>query len=163
MTTGELQNQSYDQQSGGRITLRHVQLLLVVVGIIVSGYLSYVKFTDEPMVCVAGGPFNCNVVQNSIYADFLGIPIAYFGLALYLVLGTLLIFENRADLLQTDGRLIVFGLSLFGWIYSMYLVYIQFFVLEALCPWCLTHEANFTIFFGIAIFRLAKELRSEQA
>ncbi|HRF97132.1 MAG TPA: hypothetical protein PLZ51_18115, partial [Aggregatilineales bacterium] len=50
--------------------VRNIALLLVVFGLFVSGYLSYVKLTNAPMVCPSGegSAFNCEVVQNSIYA-----------------------------------------------------------------------------------------------
>jgi uncharacterized membrane protein len=151
---------SDETQQGHRLfSLKTFLFVLVIIGIGISGYLSYVKFTAEPMVCITNGPFDCNVVQNSLYSEFLGVPVAYFGLATYLLLGALLMLENRIGILRTDGRLIFFGISLFGWIYSMWLVYVQVAILEALCPWCLAHEVNFTVLFGVAIARLIGEMR----
>lgn len=139
--------------------MRTFALVFIAVGIFISGYLSYVKFTDEPMACVASSLFDCGTVQNSVYSEFLGIPIAYFGLATYLILGAAYLLEGRIGLLQTDGRLIIFGITLFAWVYSMYLVYLQAFVLDALCSWCLAHEINITGLFIIAIVRLLKDMR----
>lgn len=135
------------------LTLKALQLALIAAGIFVSGYLTYVKATGVAMACVQGSAFNCDRVQNSAYSEMFGIPIAYMGLALYLVLGAIILLEQRFSLLAEYGQLIVLGLSVFGWLFSMYLVYVQFFVLEALCPWCLAHEAIFTVFFGAAILR----------
>ncbi|MBC8100034.1 MAG: hypothetical protein H7Y11_11375 [Armatimonadetes bacterium] len=64
-----------------RFTLWHISLLLVLVGIGISGYLSYVKLTDVPMVCAANSVFNCEAVQSSAYSRIFGIPIAWLGLA----------------------------------------------------------------------------------
>lgn len=142
-----------------RITLRQVALFFVVVGLLVSGYLSYVKLTDVPMICVADGPFNCSVVQNSVYSKLFGIPIAWMGFAVYVFLGALLLLESRNQFLIEQGRLVTFGVTLFAWVYSMWLVYVQFFVLEALCPWCLAHEANITVLLVIISTRLLQSLR----
>lgn len=149
------------QTNTGRHTdiLRIASLISVAVGLFISGYLSYLKLATAPAACIAGGPFDCNLVLNSLYSTFLGIPIAYLGFGLYLIIGSLLLLEDRISILQTDGRLILFGLALFGWIYSMWLVYVQFFVLQALCPWCLSHEANFTILFFMTSLRLWREIR----
>lgn len=133
-------------------------LVLVAIGIFISGYLSYVKLTDVPMVCVAGSVFNCEVVQNSIYARLFGIPIAWFGLGVYLLLGALLLLQNRSTFMREYGVMLQFGIILFAWMFSMWLVYVQFFRLQALCPWCLSHEANFTILFIVSIFRLKRSL-----
>ena len=62
------------------INLRGLQLLLVVIGLFVSGYLSYLKISNEVAVCVESGPFDCNVVLNSIYSELAGIPIAWLGI-----------------------------------------------------------------------------------
>src|SRR4051812_20568925 len=91
-----------------------ISVVLVVIGIIISGYLSYVKLTDVPMVCVAGSVFNCEVVQNSVYARLFNIPIAWLGLATYLVIGALLLLQNRVAFLREYGVMIQFGIILFA-------------------------------------------------
>jgi uncharacterized membrane protein len=89
------------------------------------------------------------------------IPIAWLGFATYIIIGILLLMQNRVAFLQEYGMLILFGIVLFAWVYSMYLVYLQFFVLRALCMWCLMHEANFTILFIVTTLRLRNFLSTE--
>ena len=72
--------------------LRTFSLILVVIGVVISGYLSYVKLADAEIICVEGERLNCDVVQNSRYAEFAGIPVAYLGLATYLVIPPLIFF-----------------------------------------------------------------------
>ena len=110
------------------------------------------------MVCVAGSIFNCEVVQNSIYSKLFGIPIAWLGFTVYIILGALLLLENRAAFLREYGMVLFFGLNLFAWLFSMWLVYVQFVRLQALCPWCLTHEAIITVLFGVSIIRFKRML-----
>lgn len=143
------------------ITLRHIQLVSVIFGLFVSGYLSYLKITDVPSVCIQSGPFNCNVVLNSVYSEIAGIPIAYLGFMTYVIIGIVLLFEKRVSIFQEYGRLMTFGIGLFAWMFSVWLVYVQFFRLEALCPWCLSHETNFTILFGLICYRLYKDFTIE--
>ena len=138
--------------------VRRAQLLLVVVGIIVAGYLSYLKIAEAPAVCVESGPFNCNVVLNSQYSELGGLPIAYLGFAVYVAMGAILLLEDRVGFLRAWARLIAFGIGLFAWLFSMWLVYVQFALLEALCPWCLTHETNFTILFALVCYRVYREV-----
>lgn len=140
--------------SSRRISLRTISLLLVVFGLLVSGYLSYVKLTDVPMVCIEGSVFNCDVVQNSLYSTIFGIPIAWLGFGSYLLIGAFLLFENRIEFLRNNGQFIVFGLVIFSWLFSMYLIYVQAVLLQAWCQWCLLHELNITLLFVITIFRL---------
>ena len=141
--------------------VRRVQLLLVLIGLAVAGYLSYLKIEDAPAVCVETGPFNCNVVLNSQYSELAGVPIAYLGFAVYLAIGALLLLENRVAFLRVWGSLIMFGIGLFAWLFSMWLVYVQFALLQALCPWCLSHETNFTILFALICYRVYRETFGE--
>lgn len=134
--------------------LRVVSLLLVAAGLFVSAYLSYTKLTQTSLVCVEGGAFNCDVVSNSIYSRIFGIEVAYLGFLTYLVLGALLLLERRVSFLRDYGTALVFGLTLFAFLFSMWLVYVQVALLEALCPWCLAHELIMTILFIIASVRL---------
>lgn len=141
------------------LNLRNIALVLVVLGLIISGYLSYVKLTNAPMACPTGegSPFNCDVVQNSIYSEFpirSGIAIAWLGFGTYVLIGLMIIFENRIALLREWGIPLTFGLITFAFLFSMYLVYVQAVLLKAFCIWCLMHEANMTVLFVVYIGRL---------
>ena len=130
----------------------------VIIGLVVAGYLSYLKLAAAPAVCLATGPFDCNVVLNSQYSELAGIPIAYLGLAVYIAIGSIQLLETRLAFLRQWGLLLMFGIGLFAWLFSMWLVYVQFALLEALCPWCLTHETNFTVLFALICYRLYREV-----
>jgi len=153
-------DESYDSQPGRDQLARRVQLLLVLIGLLVAGYLSYLKVAEAPAVCVETGPFDCNVVLNSQYSELGGVPIAYLGFAVYAVIGLILMLERRVAWMREWGRLLSFGIGLFAWLFSMWLVYVQFVLLEALCPWCLTHETNFTILFALICYRVYREIFS---
>lgn len=140
------------------ITIRRIQLLSVTVGLLISGYLSYLKIADVRSVCLETGPFNCDVVLNSRYSELAGIPIAWLGFAIYVIIGVVLLLEVRNPVARQYGALIVFGLGLFAWMFSMWLVYVQVALLGALCPWCLSHEINFTILFALICRRLYSEM-----
>jgi uncharacterized membrane protein len=115
-----------------------------------------VKLTDVPMACLEGSVFNCDTVQAHPIGKIAGIPIAVLGFLLYLTLGALTLFQDRHPFLRQNGMLLFFGVLLFGWMYSMFLVYAQFFIIKALCMWCLTHELNITIMFIVGILRLRR-------
>ncbi len=138
--------------------LRRLQLLLILIGLFISGYLSYLKLSSETAVCVEAGPFDCNLVLNSIYSELAGIPIAWLGFAVYLLIGLATLLERRFTLLRNYGSLLIFGLGLFAWLFSMWLVYVQFALLGALCPWCLSHELNFSVLFASIVYRVYREL-----
>ncbi len=160
MTTSPQMMTPAETPSGlSRISARHLIILSIAFGLFVSGYLSYLKLTSVPAACSESGVFNCGLVLNSIYSELYGIPIAYLGFIVYVFLGIIVLFENRIGILEEYGRILMFGIALFAWMFSMWLVYVQFFLLETLCPWCLSHEANFTILFGFIIYRLWQEFK----
>lgn len=163
MTDSTLHSDQPTTQRGSFISIRLLQLISVAFGLGVSGYLSYLKITDVPSVCIQSGPFNCNVVLNSVYSEIAGIPIAYLGFLVYVIIGVVVLFENRVGFFREYGQLITFGVGLFAWMFSMWLVFVQFVLLQALCPWCLSHETNFTILFGFICYRLYKDMTTEDS
>ena len=139
--------------------LRRVSLLLVAAGLLISGYLSYVKISDVSVVCVDSGAINCDVVQNSVWSRLAGIDIALLGLLAWLLLGALLVLETRSHFLRSQVPLLVFGLSLFGFLFSLWLIYVQAGILAAYCLWCLGHELVMTLMFLSSAARLRLMLR----
>ncbi len=144
-----------------RDVLRILSIILVVIGLLISGYLSYSKLTETPTICTEGGGFNCEVVQSSVYSKLAGIPVAYLGLLSYLALGALILLENRVQFLQDYGMTLVFGITLFAFLFSMWLVYVQAVRLEAFCVWCLGHEATMTVLFIVSGLRLRKSMAAQ--
>ena len=141
---------------------RKVSIVLLFLGVLITSYLSYLKLADQESVCLSGGMINCEAVLNSRFSEInlLGssVPIAYLGWIVYVILIGLWFWEGSNN--QSDiATALFFGLNTFAWLYSVYLVYLQFFVLRAACPWCLSHEANITIILGLTIFRLRSYIR----
>lgn len=115
-------------------------LLLVVVigGMIVAGYLSYVEVTGSDAVCGTVG--DCNTVQQSAYARLFGIlPIGLFGMIGYgLILAAWLVMQVNDGQLGTWARAALLGFALFGVLFSIYLTFLEPFVIGATCAWCVT-------------------------
>lgn len=147
--------------------LRTATMIFIVIGLLISGYLSYVKLTGTPMVCVQGSVFNCDKVQSHPIGHLrigriIDIPIAVLGFGMYLAMAVIHVLQPRVALFRQYGYLLYFLLLLFGWIYSMYLVYAQFVIIQGLCMWCLMHETNITIMFIIGIFRTRKFMAGDE-
>lgn len=155
-------SQSYTQPAARpQNPVRTLSLILVVIGIIIAGYLSYTKLANTSTICVEGDAFNCDVVNSSAYSKIAGIPIAYLGLATYLFIGAILLLENRVAFLQEYGIMLLFGVTLFGFMYSMYLIYVQAAILKAFCVWCLGHEVVITLLFILSSVRLYRSLKAQ--
>ncbi len=144
-------------------SLKLISIILVVGMILVSGYLSYTELSEGEVVCLESGSFDCNAVQNSVYSEVFGIKVAYLGFLTNLALLALLLLEDRIEFLQENGLTLLFGIVFFGFLYSMYLIYIQAAVLEAYCQWCLAHEVLITLLFIVTGIRLYREFSAEEA
>lgn len=130
-----------DAGAVSRFNLRTISLILLVIAIGISGYLSFQTATAQPVPCAEGGGFNCEVVQSSAYSEFAGIKVAYLGLLTNLVLLGILVLEPRVAFLHEYGLMIFFGIVLFAMLFSLWLIYVQAAFLQAYCAWCLAHEA----------------------
>jgi len=112
--------------------------LLAIGGIAVAAYLTFIETTGAPAICGPVG--DCNAVQQSEFARLFGIiPVGAAGVAGY---GTILIVWIIAHLLPgTSGErtaLLLLALALIGTLFSIYLTFLEPFVIGATCLWCLT-------------------------
>ena len=141
-----------DEVRGGQAWL-WAPVLLSAFGVLVSGYLSVKRFTGGSLACTRWA--DCDVVNNSIYAKIYGVPVAFIGLAGYLVLMCLAMAA-----LQAEGaalrRLLALGflLGLMGFGLSGYLTYLELYVIEAICIWCVISAALITLLTVVGGFNL---------
>jgi uncharacterized membrane protein len=132
-----------------------LSLALAILGLLVSIYMTIYKLTENPNMCLGNG--GCSTVNNSKYAVIYGIPVAVVGVGGYLAILLLLLFEQRIPFLANNGTLAVFGLALLGFLFTLYLVYVELALLHALCPFCVTSQVTMTILFILSITRLARQ------
>jgi uncharacterized membrane protein len=104
----------------------------------VAGYLAYVETTQVEAVCGPVG--DCNTVQQSEYARLFGIlPIGVMGLAGYVgILAAWLVVRFVKTNLADMASLALFGMTAIGTLFSIYLTFLEPFVIGATCAWCLT-------------------------
>jgi uncharacterized membrane protein len=107
---------------------------LATVGIAIAGYLTIVHFRESLLVC--SGISDCETVQTSQYAEILGIPVALLGLLCFIALFGLavvrIIQPERADIITMIMFVMVVGSIGF----YIYLTYLELFVIDAICQWC---------------------------
>lgn len=132
--------------------LKWTSVVLAAAGLVDALYLTWLKLTGATAACSNIG--DCDTVNNSVYADIYGIPIALIGALGYLLVIGALALEGRFDGWQDNARLAVFGLTLVGTLYSAYLTYLEVAVLRAICPYCVVSAILMALLFGIAILRL---------
>jgi uncharacterized membrane protein len=112
--------------------------LLILIGLGVAGYLTYIEVGEKQAICGPVG--HCNEVQNSPYAKLFGIlPIGVLGLIGYTALMAAWgVQKIGPKALRMLSDLALWAMSLFGVAFSIYLTFLEPFVIGATCMWCLS-------------------------
>jgi len=135
--------------AGDRSRLTAAIGILILVGIGIAGYLTYVHYAEIDPVC-AGAGAGCRIVQASDYAELAGVPVTLIGLLGYLALAATLLVPGER------GRAAGMGLALVGAGFSLYLTYLELFVIDAICQWCV---ASAVLMVALAILTTTRMLR----
>jgi uncharacterized membrane protein len=119
--------------------------LLAVAGMGVALYLSYIEITKTEAICGPVG--NCNSVQESPYAILFGVlPVGVLGAIGYLaILIAWLLQQFGPQSLKKLGALSIWGFAWFGLLFSIYLTFLEPFVIGATCAWCITSAIVMTL------------------
>lgn len=133
--------------------------VLALAGLFISIYLWLFKLgMIGTIACGTGG---CETVQLSPQSRFLGVEVALIG-----VLGYLLILglSMAALLPRFEGLswpvvalpLVTGGAVLF----TAYLKYLEFFVIHAICRWCVASAVIIAVIFGLSVMEWRRERAS---
>ena len=128
---------------------------LALAGLAIAAYLLAARIIGEAPAC---GPVKgCETVAASEYATVLGVPVALFGAGFSAMLVTAcVVWWRRAD---RRALYAAYGLGLAGVIAVIYLTYVEVFVIEAICVWCVGYAL--TIVGGWALTAAAALRTSE--
>lgn len=118
-----------------QIWLRMV-FIFSLLGLIVAGYLWYQYQQPSAIGCNFGG--GCEQVRNSDFSALFGVDLPIWGMLFYLGL-CMIVFAREVNLLPRSDKLFNFLIPLYtiwGVIFSAYLTYLEVFVIQAICQWC---------------------------
>jgi uncharacterized membrane protein len=133
-------------------------LVLAVVGLAISGYLTYVHYNIDALVCAGGG---CEVVQQSKYSEIMGLPIAMLGLGMFLgVIALIVVREKMVDYAYLANAGIML-LLVSGLIYFAYLTYLEMNVIYAWCQWCVATSIVTLMLFIVEAIRMRDDFRDD--
>jgi uncharacterized membrane protein len=139
------------QRSRGQVAW----LILSLLGMAVSVYLTFVHYQGAPLVCSTGGLIDCESVLSSAYSLVPGtaIPITIPGLLWFIVSGGLALLgwqfrpgERRVIL----AELIWAALSMLS---VFYLVYAEIVVLHKICAWCTVIHITILVMLLLAVIQ----------
>ena len=136
--------------------------LVALAGVFVAAYLAMYKLGYiGTLVCAVG---SCEVVQTSRWATLLGQPVAVWGIVYYL--GVLaLTLAGLSGSLAADRRLsqALVGVTATGVLFSLWLTYLELFVIHAICMWCVVSAVLATALFVISMLDLRDWSASESS
>lgn len=136
-------------------------LALAVVGVAMAAYLAAENIQGKASgICV--GSHGCASVQQSEYGKILGIPVSAPGLALYLALAGAAgawLWNWRGQ--RDQVAVLAFYAALFGALFSGFLTYLEGWVIEAWCTWCIASAALMSalLMLWLAVFLAALRTR----
>lgn len=117
-------------------------IALGAVAVAIAAYLTLIHYEEDLLVCsVLHG---CATVQQSEYATVGSIPVALLGL---LALAIWRLANQSADRFLASA--ILAGMLLASLLYLSYLTYLELFVIEAICQWCVAYLIVTIFWFGL--------------
>jgi uncharacterized membrane protein len=124
--------------------------LLSLLGLSISLYmLAYAMGLTGPVICNVGA---CETVQNSPYSRIAGIPVAAFGTGGYLILLVVAFLGVQPRFMSTRWvPLFLFGGGVVGLGFSVYLTYLEAYVIHAWCQWCVSSAMVMVLAFLFSI------------
>lgn len=142
-------NQLLNRRWETKIILR-VMAIITLIGVADTAYLTANYYFGGEVKCLITE--GCEVVLTSPYSKILSIPLAVFGLIFYagmfIVINALDIYREKYIL-----KVMIVG-GIIGFLASLVFLYIQLFILKALCFYCLVSLATSTVLFILAILSL---------
>jgi len=133
----------------------HIILALFLVSLISSIVLSTQSISE---VCEVGSVWNCEIIYASGYNSFLGIQNSYYGVVIF----TLLILLTLSHLINpSQNKKALINLSIIGGsLIALYFLYLQHFVLQAYCKYCLIVDFSILICLALIVPELKKGFKS---
>lgn len=130
-----------------------VSLVVTLLGVALSIYLTIEHFTSAAVLaCPEGQTINCAKVTSSTWSAVFGIPVAVLGLV-YFVAMTLLVTPVAWRQRKLDPVRIVGAAG--GALMVLYLIYVELFLVNALCLWCTGVHVVTVALLGIILWRTA--------
>jgi len=130
----------------GSIGLKKMRTLIAILalaGVVVSALALQVHYSTTTEPCDINAKWDCGIVNHSPFAEILHVPVAALGIAGYLAMAGLAL-ARRKKLLA--------GLVLGALGFSLYLTYIEKYVLEVYCIYCVTSLGIVTILTGLSLW-----------
>lgn len=130
--------------------MNYIFLFFSALGFLDSSFLTIQHYNRDPFSCPLFG--GCEEVTSSAYSEVLGVPIALLGAIYYATIFSLSLYAYLKNDMRAIRLASIFTVA--GVLCSAYLVYLMFFVLDAICFYCLISAISSTLLFVAGIVNL---------
>lgn len=134
---------------------KYLLIILSLIGLIDAIYLTYEHYSNFIPPCGTSIFVDCGKVLQSSYSVVLGLPLALLGLFHYAMMIVLIVlvfaFKNKI------ARYLFVFEAAFGFIASLYLVFLQLIVIRSICLYCMASAITSTALFILMHFVFARE------
>lgn len=117
-----------------KLLIKNLFLFLVLVGFVVSSYLTYEHYSYNSYFC--GVEKNCDKVLTSKYSEIFNLPVSLLGALYFLALIIIWLFQRKILAIQIFNiflKFLIFG----GVLTALISIYLQLIVIKAICIYCL--------------------------
>ena len=129
--------------------------LLSLLGLFVSTYLFLYK--TGALGTIACGTGGCETVQLSAQSRFLGVEVALIGMVGYGVILAVALAAVQPALASARWPAVALaGLSGGAFLFTLYLKYLELFVIHAICRWCVVSAVLITAIFVLSLLDLRR-------
>ena len=134
---------------------RMAAALLSLTGLFISAYLYLYKIGKiGSLACGTGG---CETVQWSPWSRVAGIEVSLVGLLGYALLLVLCLAALQPSMVhRREPALLLAALSGIAVLFTIYLTYLELFVIHAICRWCVASGVVIVAIFILSLFDLRR-------
>jgi uncharacterized membrane protein len=139
---------------------RMIIAALALIGVFVALYLTLYKVgVIGHLACGLGG---CERVNTSKWAIFAGAPVAAWGVAFYITTFVVaLVGTSPSWIDRREIAYLLAGMSFVGVAFTAWLTYLELYVIEAICKYCVTSAVIVTAIFIVSIADVAMGNRAQ--
>jgi uncharacterized membrane protein len=132
------------------MTKRMIVAALALAGIFLALYLLLYKLgMIGGLTCSVG---SCETVNTSKWARFLGLPVAGWGVAWYTATFAMAVAGIQGRFADSRGMaLALLVMTASGLVFSIYLTYLELFVIHAICQWCVVSAVLVLVMFILTL------------
>ena len=129
-----------------------VKVLIVFLGMCgfwIAKHIRNHKVNNAPLVCPIG--FDCHAVVHSDYSKILGMTVEFLGMIYYALISLLYFsFIFMPSMMVSDLISFLITTSFFAFVFSIYLLVVQIFILKKGCSWCIVSSIVSALIFILA-------------